>query len=1008
MALGLKEVTTGTAEVGGSPTGGATNDLHPDQDCASDSPSRRAAVFSEEVSPHKNADRKMRQGVENDPSSMSPSGGVRVSSQSHMAAPQADVESEEQEEEYQDDEDEVSISARVESKGQKRKEGLDRETQTGGKVSASTECDEGEDNSAWLQGMEDDPLQLVLNDDACRLRQKNALQMTLHHLDQLASIRAELQRNKGANVSYLGSPKVKSKVFSSLLLRKDRTHSFRRARRSGEMLNGDGSSSLSSSSDDDDEEGGCRGVSVYQLWNLVDLEGRKLLGRLRPRIKEFHAVEIEGRRQLNASRREKASSQQADGRNEEGQLTIAQSSCDNRSSHSPSKLDSLHGFFRSEAESRKWRKNFLWLLPPVPEDEKEQAEDSDDDGGGDKDDLELSEEEENEVEEAGDSDEEDVEKEDKVGKAREATDDDRSDDRKSDRDDSSFVDAEEGDDGDGEETGEEGMKTENDDPFFSMEDMKRFVLEEEEKELAKTQKSLKAPRGGTEKDDEEGEDEDDSIVNELLEGDEGSDDEEARNVKYSDFFDAPTSAGSGDGERRSHAKRKRRRGSSSSEEEDSEEEEDDGPGLRAEEGELDEEERRLQKELDKLEKQMRKEDRAKRRKKQEEKEIREQDESDQETASYEGSSYGSEEGSNSEMDEDDGDSSRKKSTPSLRRLMAHSASLQSEIDQLEQELVSKKAWNLQGEVWGKQRPRNALLDAGPLDLPMLASAVRDTEAGGLADDLGEEGGEGDRGAKISKLSEFIEQIVKRRIEENLFDDVVRRAVVPPNKEKKSDNATAELDMDKSKVGLGDLYAMEYEEQLRKKEGGDGGGKMSEEDKEKAELLEMFGELMYKLDCLSNMSFRPAPPAASRRQKGGDDGVAAVRVEEAVPIICSSAIGKSPEEIRTAPKGKEKAEMTQAERKAERRTKKDRRRKRVIGQLRRGELTREGFKEREMKIAAKNKQQKENKKSKKLTGLTQHEALAEFRKNQKRVKVQELLSDAMRAARKEQRQKSRGK
>ncbi|KYK69926.1 putative M phase phosphoprotein MPP10 [Toxoplasma gondii TgCatPRC2] len=821
----------------------------------------------------------------------------------------------------------------------------------------------------WLETAARQPLFLLLKDGESRTHRQRALEMTLGHLDDLVETTTGGQSGGQASQAYRGSG---HRSFTSLLLRNSR-----RGKESGSedgVLQREGERSYSKSdvpessdSDADEAEDGqhCQsGVSVQQVWALVDTEGKRLLRRLRRKVNDLHASEMTSRRGLKRSRKQ---------RNKEDR-GVTDAAAD------------ASGFFHDAAEGRQWKERFLWLLPEDAEETDQEvdfnSEEAEDPRGQDEEDQREGDEEEEE----GIDDAEGYPEKQSRTNAEAASEEASSD-------------SEAGDSTEPGGTSEGGDDKKDDDPFFSMEEMQRFVLQEEEKELRRLNAEKKGPLDPAgETDEEEASDEDDLCWEEP-----GDDDDEARNMKFSDFFDDPVSGKLEKEDDSSFGKEKKRKThldeENSQEGDDSADEE---KGFIFEEGEMDEEERRLQCELDRLERRLREEEKDKQR---QQKGQGDRDSTDVEEDDSDDASSSLADSAEEERSPQDGRSLR---NASLREVMARSTSLQSDIDKLERELVSKKAWNLQGEAWAKQRPRNALLDIGPLDLPLLGASVKDEkvmEGDGLGK-LGEGDDEQDEAQKISKLSEYIENVVRRRIDENLFDDVVRRAVVPPNKAShQKDDPGAELDMEKSKVGLGDLYAIEYEKQVLGGEAG-GSGKMSAEEKQKAELLEMFGSLMYKLDCLSNMSFRPAPAAVAEKAKlGGGDGIAAVQVEEAVPVLLSGAMRKAPEELRKASKDKEKDEMTQAERKAERRNKKERRRKRVLGQVRRGELTKEGLKERETKLAAKNKEQKANKLNKKQTGLTQQEALAELRKNQRRVKVQELLSDAMKAIRKERRQKA---
>lgn len=135
----------------------------------------------------------------------------------------------------------------------------------------------------------------------------------------------------------------------------------------------------------------------------------------------------------------------------------------------------------------------------------------------------------------------------------------------------------------------------------------------------------------------------------------------------------------------------------------------------------------------------------------------------------------------------------------------------------------------------------------------------------------------------------IELIARRRIADALFDDVVRKADTRPATKKEDDDSTAEtLNFQKSRVGLGDIYAQQYEEEVF--------GKLSKENekvsKEKLLCKELFGQLMYKLDQLTNAHFVPKPMAIG----GVNTSVDSIELEEAVPVTMMGADRKAPEEV----------------------------------------------------------------------------------------------------------------
>ncbi len=84
----------------------------------------------------------------------------------------------------------------------------------------------------------------------------------------------------------------------------------------------------------------------------------------------------------------------------------------------------------------------------------------------------------------------------------------------------------------------------------------------------------------------------------------------------------------------------------------------------------------------------------------------------------------------------------------------------------------------------------------------------------------------------------IEQITKQRVADNLFDDVIRVADTRPSTTKKDEDQEDVLNFAKSRVGLADIYAQQYEEEVF-------GQKSKQEEKMSKEKLlckELFGKV----------------------------------------------------------------------------------------------------------------------------------------------------------------------
>ncbi|KAF4036602.1 Mpp10 protein [Phytophthora infestans] len=224
--------------------------------------------------------------------------------------------------------------------------------------------------------------------------------------------------------------------------------------------------------------------------------------------------------------------------------------------------------------------------------------------------------------------------------------------------------------------------------------------------------------------------------------------------------------------------------------------------------------------------------------------------------------------------------------------------LQKEIKDLEQEAISEKPWLLKGEVRSAARPENSLLEAVlDYDRPVKAAPVITEE-----------------------VSIALEEMIKKRILEDDYDDVIRKFA--GNEEDKK-NKLEEVSMEKSKEGLGEIYEKEYMKTAMGFEADD----ESKQDQEEIEV--MFKSLCWKLDALSNYHFTPKPAVKELQVK---PAVPAIAMEEVVPISVSDANLKAPEEVyeKKRKRGEavlqSKEEMTQTERKALRNAKKHARRK----------------------------------------------------------------------------------
>lgn len=216
--------------------------------------------------------------------------------------------------------------------------------------------------------------------------------------------------------------------------------------------------------------------------------------------------------------------------------------------------------------------------------------------------------------------------------------------------------------------------------------------------------------------------------------------------------------------------------------------------------------------------------------------------------------------------DDEGDTKDKLSTHEKRV-----AALKEEIARLEDENVGKKDWTLMGETSTRARPQDSLLEQ----------------------DL-----EFERAAKVTpqvteEMTESIEDLIKRRILDRNFDDVIRRREMEalpflPSR-------LLELSDSKSAKSLAELYEEEY--QAARGADGQDGAPVAEADaklaKEHEEISQLYDDIFNKLDALSNAHFTPKAPKATIQTL---TNAPSVSIESALPATVSSSTTLAPEEV----------------------------------------------------------------------------------------------------------------
>ncbi|KAH9598944.1 U3 small nucleolar ribonucleoprotein complex [Trypanosoma melophagium] len=207
------------------------------------------------------------------------------------------------------------------------------------------------------------------------------------------------------------------------------------------------------------------------------------------------------------------------------------------------------------------------------------------------------------------------------------------------------------------------------------------------------------------------------------------------------------------------------------------------------------------------------------------------------------------------------------------------------VARLEQQRLYSTQWEMGGEVGGRDRPRDALLDA-PLDFEHAMKAVPViTEA----------------------VTARLEDRIRRRVLEGKYDDVQRRSALSTPADLTSTTRLRDnnADAEKSRLSLMDLYEKEYLARVRAAEEADGSANnnaaaepLTEIEKDELRAIHMWKRLAQHLDALSNFHYTPKPVQEdlSARVRAVEGHAPAITVETVGNFATTREMALAPQDL----------------------------------------------------------------------------------------------------------------
>nr|CAG4649497.1 EOG090X09DZ [Scapholeberis mucronata]SVE93737.1 EOG090X09DZ [Scapholeberis mucronata] len=230
--------------------------------------------------------------------------------------------------------------------------------------------------------------------------------------------------------------------------------------------------------------------------------------------------------------------------------------------------------------------------------------------------------------------------------------------------------------------------------------------------------------------------------------------------------------------------------------------------------------------------------------------------------------------------------------------------LKSKIQEMEDEAVAPKPWQLLGESKAELRPENALLEEDLMFEHTTRQAPVITE----------------------ETTKTLEDIIRQRIKDEAFDDVERKIkpVYDPSEYKKK----LVLDQEKSKFSLAEIYEQEYLKQQESQNTAAQTTSLADplnkdepaDDVVRLAIRKRMANVFAKLDALCNFYYTPRMPAPDIKIVSN---MPSITMEEIAPVAVSDANLLAPQEVQDPVRGvlKGSTEKEKTDRLRERRKKK---------------------------------------------------------------------------------------